>query len=468
MRLYTLLLHLYPSSFRAEYGQEMRAIFARRRQDAGSIRAVLALWAETLADIGANAARLQAEMLRQDVAYTQRTLRRAPAFTITAILVSALGIGATTAAFSLADHVLVRPLPFPDAGRLVKLWQNQQSRGYSRLEPSPPNYLDWKQASRAFGSMSAYTTISANLAGDVEPLRLDGAATTSDLFRTLGVAATLGRALLPSDDAPGAADTVVLSDQLWRGQFGADANVLGRRVLLNDRPYLVVGIMPASFAFPTRQVQFWTPMRLAGADSGILGPVSGLMDRTNYMLQVVARLAPGVTVEQARAEVAVIAANLEQAYPKENAETGIGVNSLRDEISWRTRMLLVALVGASFCVLLIACTNLASLLLARGLARQRELAVRTALGAGRERLIRQMLTEGLVLAALGGAFGILLAIVAGPLFARLVPTNLPMDVPGMDPRMLGLAALFTLATGLGFGVVPALRVSRRPGGERPT
>ncbi len=452
MPLYALLLLLYPSSFRAEYGAEMRAIFASRRRDARSFSARMALWAETLRDVLGNATRLHWEMLRQDVAYTLRTLRRAPGFTVTTVLVSALGIGATTAAFSIADHVLVRPLPFTDADRLVKLWQNQEFRGYPRLEPSPPNYLDWRRASQSFEHMAAFQGVSQNLSGDLEPMRLDGTRATGDLFLTLGVQAALGRVFVPTDDAEGATDVVVISDNLWRQQFGADANVLGRRVLLDDVPHLVIGVMPTGFAFPSRSVQFWTPLRFAGPSDE---------DRTNYMLQVVAKLEPGVTIEQARSETRVIAANLERAYPKENAKTGIAVNRLRDEIGWQTRMLLMALVGASLCVLLIACTNLASLLLARALARQRELAVRAAVGAGRERLLRQMLTEGLVLAVLGGILGVLLAVVAGPLFARLVPTRLPIsEVPGVEPRMLVLAAIATFATGLGFGIVPALRASR--------
>lgn len=452
MRLYALLLHLYPSSFRAEYGAEMRAIFARRQREAASSGARLVLWAEAGRDIVTNASRLHWDMLGQDVGYSLRTLRRTPAFTLTTVLISALGIGATTAASSIADHVLVRPLPLANADALVKLWQNQTFRGYSRMEASPPNYLDWKRASRSFERMSAFTTISGNLSGDVAPLRLDGAYATSDFFLTLGAHAALGRVFLPSDEIDATAAPLVLSDALWRQQFGADAAVLGRRVLLDNRPYVVIGVMPPGFFFPSRDMQFWSLHRLGDPSDD---------DRTNYYFQVIARLAPGLTLEQARAEMSVIAADLERAYPKENYGTGVTVNRLRDEVSWRTRMLLLALVGASLCVLLIACSNLASLLLARALSRQRELAVRAAIGAGRERLLRQMLTEGLVLALLGGALGILLAIVAGPLFARLVPTNLPIaESPALDPRMLALAAFATLVTGLGFGVAPAFRASR--------
>jgi predicted permease len=449
MALYALLLRLYPSSFRAEYGAEMRAVFARRRRDATSMGALIVLWAETMRDVLVNAGRLHAEMLRQDLAYTLRTLRRAPAFTLTTILVAALGIGATTAAFSIADHVLVRPLPFADADRLVKLWQNQAYRGNPRLEVSPPNFLDWQRMATTVEAMSAYTTRSVNLSGDVEPVRLDGVMATPEFFGTLGAQAAIGRVFVPGD----AAETVVLSDRLWRDQFRADPNVLGRRVLLDDTPHVVVGVMPTDFLFPWREVRFWVPLMLPG---------SGFQERNNFMLYVVARRAPGTTIEEVRSEMGVIAASLEQAYPVENDRTGIAVTSLRDDVNSRSRMLLIALVGASLCVLLIACTNLAGLLLSRALARQRELAVRAAIGAGRERLVRQMLTEALTLAIAGGVLGMLLAIAAGPLLARLVPTLLPIaELPGVNLRMLLLAAAATLVTGLGFGVVPALRASRQ-------
>lgn len=457
MRIYSLLLLLYPASFRAEYGGELRALFARRRADAVTAGARIALWAETVVDVAGNAVRLHGAILRQDVGYALRTLRRTPAFTLTAILVSALGIGATTAAFSITDHVLIRPLPFSQPDRLVKVWQNQQYRGYPRMEASPPNYLDWQRASTSFERMSAFWSTSTNLSGGGEPLRLNGVRATGEIFLTLGSTAALGRTFLPTDAASGATDVVVLSDALWREVFAADPGVLGRRVLLDDAPYVVVGVMPPDFIFPTRDTRYWTPLRFDTPSDE---------DRTNYMLQVIARLAPGVTIDQARAEMATIAAGLERAYPTENAKTGITINGLRDEVGWQTRMLLLALVGASLCVLLIACSNLVSLLLARALARQRELAVRAALGAGRERLLRQVLTEGLVLAGLGGLLGVALALVAGPLFARLVPTNLPIgDVPGVDLRVLGFACAVTLLTGLGFGAVPALRASRLAAAE---
>lgn len=457
MFLYSLLLRLYPSSFRNEYGGEMRAILAKRHREASSFGGVVAVWSSAIADIISNAPRLHWEMLQQDVGYTLRTLRRTPAFTLTVVLVSALGIGATTAAFSIADHVLVRPLPYADADRLVKLWQNQSFRGYSRLEVAPPNFVDWQRQSRSFEHMAAYTGLAQNMSGDMEPVKVEGTWATGELFMTLGAQAALGRIFLPSDLAENAPGVMVLSDRLWRERFNTDPNVLGRQVRLSSAPYVIVGVMPPGFYFPRRDTDYWVPMPMVG---------SGWDDRTNYMLEVIARLAPGVTMAQAQSEADVIAANLQRAYPKENGKTGIGVYELRSEINQQTRMLLMALIGAALCVLLIACTNLASLLLSRALARQRELAVRAAIGAGRERLLRQMVTEGLVLAILGGAAGLALAVVAGPLFARLVPTNLPISqTPGIDLRILALAAATTLMTGLGFAVLPAWRASRQVNAE---
>ena len=450
MLLYRLLLRLYPASFRAEYGEEMAAIFAARRRQSG--RPAAGLWAEAVRDIVANAARIHVDILRQDLRYTVRTLARAPGFTATVILVSAIGIGATTAAVALADHVLIRPLPFADPDRLVKLWQDQTFRGFPRMELSPPNYADWKQLSTSFQSMSAYTTWSVSLTGQGDPERLDGVATTPDTFTTLGVRAALGRVLGPADEGAGAERTIVLSDRVWRSLFNADPGIVGRKIVLDGAPHTVAGVMSPNFHFPSRDTEFWTPLRFEPRD---------FVDRRNTYLYSIARLRPGVTLDEARAEMALVTKQLERAYPKENAQTSAAVHLLRDQVSAQARQMLLALVGAALCVLLIACSNLANLVLARAVGRQRELAVRMAIGAGPERLIRQMLTESLLLAAAGGIAGIWLATAAAPLVARLVPTTLPIaDAPSLDLRLVVAAAIVTVATGIGFGIVPALRLRR--------
>ncbi len=451
MRLYRALLHFCPSAFRAEYGEEMCAIFSARRADASSPLAAVVLWLETVADLLITAAAAHADVLRRDLRYGVRTLGRSPGFAATAILVTALGIGATTATFSITDHVLLRPLPFPQQDRLVELWEDQSPVNYSTIEPSPPNYRDWKRSSKAFEGMAAFRGLSVDMLGNGDPEQIDGASATADLFPMLGAQPALGRIFGPEDDHSGAPGTVVLSYGFWQRRFAGDSSVLGRKVVLDGEPYTIVGVMPRNFFFPDRACELWTPMRFANTD---------FEDRTNNYLHVIAKLRPGVSIAQARAEMRLISAELKREYPKDNAHVSVTVESLRDAVLSRSPgMLLMALLGASLCVLLTACTNLANLLLARTMRRRKELAVRTALGAGREQLARQMLTESGLLAIFGGALGVVFAITAAPLLGRLIPAALPVaQTPVIDSRILLFALALTFLTAVGFGVVPALRV----------
>jgi predicted permease len=452
MRAYRVLLHLYPASFRAEYGEEMSAIFAQRRRDASHPLLSIALWIGTLFETLFNALCVHLDMLWQDLRYAARTLIKVPAFTFTAIVVAALGIGATTAAFTLIDHVLVRPLPFPDQHRLVKLWQRHTLNGARFWDVSPANYRDWKRLSTSFENFGAYRSLSTNLIGEGEPRRLDGASVTSEVFPTLGVQPVIGTLFGPEGDRDTAPCTMLLSHNLWHSLYAGDAQVLGKKVVLDNGPCTIIGVMPRDFYFPTRDAQLWTAMRFS-ADA--------FEDRSNTYIYGLAKLKPGVTAERAQTELNLITSQLAREFPKELTHVGATVMLLRDTVSEQGRLMLKALVAAALCVLLIACTNLANLLMARAMTRRKELAVRAALGAGRERLVRQMLTESLVLAFAGGVFGILIAISALPLLVRLVPVSLPIaEVPSIDLRVMLLAALLTLATGIGFGAVPALRIGR--------
>jgi putative ABC transport system permease protein len=457
MMLYRVLLYLYPTSWRAEYGEEMQSVFESRKRRAVGPLALLALWLEVLPDMLINAILVQLDVLRQDLRYAARALGRSPGFAFAAVIISAIGIGATTAAFTMVDHVLIRPFAFAHQDRLVRLREDDLSHLGRYWDTSPANYRDWKRMSALYESMGAYRdSLLINLnGGHGDPEQIEGASFTHELLPTLGVKPAIGRVFTEEDDRESSTRTVILSYGLWQERFGGDSAILGSAIELDDVRFTVIGVMPKDFYFPSRSARLWTTMRWAP---------DAFEDRRDTYIFGIGRLKPGVSLDQAQAEMRTIGARLARAYPKELAQVGVAVLRLRDDISQKTRLLLTVLIGAALCVLLIACTNLANLLLVRAMLRRRELAVRAALGAGRERIVRQMLTESMILALAGGAFGVVMAHLALPLLVRLVPVSLPIaEIPELDGSVLLVAMLLTVATGLGFGILPALRSGSQSG-----
>jgi putative ABC transport system permease protein len=446
--LYKLLLRLYPAGFRAEYQDDLVDAFGERARAYHGPLASIHRTVAAVTDVVPNAMAAHLELLRQDLRYAMRSLRRTPGFALTAILVIALGVGANTAAFSLADFVLLRPLAFPHPDRLVRSWQS--TPGYDRMEFSPANYRDVRAMTRSFSGMGAYSDLAMNLVGSGEPRRLTVGIVTPSLMDVLGVPALAGRVIAPADSANG--DVVVLSFGLWQTQFGSDPRIIGSVIKLDETQYTVIGVMPASFAFPDRDMEAWRPL---------IFDERFYANRADNFLGVVARLRDGVTIEQANADVVAAATRLRELYPKANEGTSALVVGMRDELSERAQLLVIALCGAALCILLLACANLASLLLTRATHRRRELAVRAALGAGRERLVRQLVTESIALAAVGGVAGVLVAYAALPLISQLAPASLPTaDRPSVDLRVLLVAGAIVVLTGLAFGVGPAVAAGR--------
>jgi predicted permease len=448
IRLYRVLLWLYPASFRHEYGTEMTALFRYQLREAGSPWGRAGVWMAALAEALVGAFAVHADILRRDLRQTVRQARRAPGVVTTAVLIIALGTGAATAVFAVADFVLFRPLPFPDSERLVRLWERRP--GYGQMELSPANFRDWRDRTRSVERMAALTRVAANLTGGGEPVRVEGARVTGGLFRVLGTPPALGRALDAADARPGAASVVVLSHGLWLSRFGGDRAVVGRSVRLDDQPHEIIGVMPPDFVYPHRDVRFWAALPFAEDD---------YLDRNNNYLQGVARLRADATVEAVRGELDRVTSALEAEYPIENENARATVIAMRDALSTRARVLLSALSAAALCILLIACVNLANLMIARALARRQELVVRAALGAGRERLARQLATEVLCLTAVGGTLGIAIGGMVVPLLVRLVPEALPLTgQPGLDGRVLAVSVATMLLIGLGAGLPPLARV----------
>ena len=380
-----------------------------------------------------------------------RQLLKSPGFSIITICTLALGIGANTAIFSVVNAVLLRPLPYSNSEQLVAVYEKRVTLGRERNAVSAPDFIDWRAQNSVFQNLAAYASWSANETTGAEPQRLAGTLASADLFATLGVSPALGRTYTAEEDLPGTPRVVVLSHALWQRRFNADPSIIGDSIALNGHNYNIIGVMPRGFQFPDKQTEFWTPLAIDPADSG---------NRAQHGLSVVGRLKPGVPLEKAHAEMVGIAGRLEQQY---QVNTGHSVNlfPLQAEIVGPIRPALLVLLGAVAVILLIATVNVANLLLVRLAGRQREISIRTALGASRSRIVGQFLTESVFLSLLGGICGLLLAVWGTDLLIAISPPDTPrLEEVNVDGRVLGFALAISLLPSFLFGLLPLLQLSR--------
>ena len=497
-RVFGGLLHAYPRRFRLRFGAEMRDCFAARRRaerERAGWRGVFRLWLRTAADVAATAlaaraagARLaQARRRRrgasaataglpaaaggranrrtgkgaamsalvQDLRHALRGLRQAPGFAAIAVLTLGLGIGANTAVFSVLDAVLLRPLPYPRPDRLVTLWERE--RGGTTQNTSFATFLDWQSRCRSLASLAVLSYWTPTVSGAGTPERLEGLRVSRDFFRTLGVRPALGRDFLAEEDVRGKNHVAVLSWGLWQRRFGGDPHLLGKTIVLTGTPYVLVGVLPRGLEslFSTnvyKPAEIWAPL---GYDPGLPQAC-----RTCRHLRAVARLRPGVSLAQASRELDAVSRTLAAEHPRDYERPGAAVIPLAENLVGDYRRALWMLMGAVALVLAIACANVTSLLLARSQGRRGEMAVRAALGAGRMRLVRQLLTESALLHLLGGALGALLAAAGVSALLRATPPNVPrLGAVAIDGRVLAVTFAVSLATGIAFGLVPAVRGS---------
>lgn len=392
--------------------------------------------------------------LRQDLVVAVRGLRRTPGFTVAALLTLALGIGANTAIFSVLRPVLLRPLPYPESNRLVQVWSDHRARG--REEPewlTPPDFEEWRDQNRTFSGMAAYRGWSPDLTGSGDPVALSGFSVSGNFLTLLGARPLAGRLLTMADDDANAEPVVALSAAAWERQFGRDPGVVGRLLTLNGESWRVVGVVDRDFRPPLPVLpDLYRPMRRPPTDGCGRGCV---------VLRAIGRLAPNVTLEQAQQDLQQLAERQARDFPSTNAQVGAWLVPLHEQVTGKTRPALLALSGAVGFVLLIACVNLANLLLVRGAARARELGVRAALGAGRGRIVRQLLVESGVLAVLGGAMGLALGVAGSGVLATLVPEDVrQVQSIGVDGGVVAFCIALTVLSGLLFGVLPAVHAAR--------
>ncbi|MCI0403110.1 MAG: ABC transporter permease [Acidobacteria bacterium] len=389
--------------------------------------------------------------LLQDLRYSVRTLRKSAGLTTVAVITLALGIGANTAIFSVVNAVLLRPLPYSEPERLVMVWESRPQEGVYDNPVAPQDFFDWRRRNQAFEDMSAFLYSTIDLSGAGEPERIATGIVSPSLFNVLGVQPLRGRTFLPEEEEDGRHRVVVMTYSLWQRRFGGDPAVVGKVLTLGGEPFEVIGVLPRTFDFPAPGLELWRPL---------VPTTQQMQTRTLHSMQVFARLKPGVTLERARADMDRVAAQLAQEFPESNAVHAAHVVPLREQVVGEVRPALLLLLGAVGFVLLIACANAANLLLARAAARQREFAVRAALGAGRWRLARQMLTESALLALVAGTAGVLLAIWGVEAVRSLIPDDIAVmglrRIP-VDGRVLVFTLGLSVLAGALSGVAPAFR-----------
>ncbi|MGI8732777.1 MAG: ABC transporter permease [Pyrinomonadaceae bacterium] len=399
------------------------------------------------------------QTLRQDLRYGVRMLTKNSGFTVVAVLALTLGIGANTAIFSVVNSVLLRPLPYSEPGRLVQLWEVDARKKTSEMPASYPNFADWRDQRNTFEEVAAYSDWTFNLTGTGEPERIRSAIISPAFFSTLGIKPIRGRIFLSGEDERGKDLVAVISESLWRRRFDSDPNIVGRSLNLDDKSFTVIGVIARGVQAPllSDEIELWAP----------LSHGFGFTDRDSHYLNVVARLKPDATLQQAQADMNTIAGRLEQQYAESNKGRSVRVVSLNEQIVGDFRTSLFVMLGAVVFVLLIGSANVANMSLARATARQKEMAIRTALGAGRWRIVRQLLTESVLLSLLSGTLGLLVAIWGIDLLVALSPADLPrVREVTIDLRVLAFTLAVSLLTGILFGLLPALQASRPNLNER--